>query len=876
MDANQPPFPQEPTPPRWVDRLLDWFCAPHKREEVLGDLHERYHHLVAQLGEKPARRQYLWEVLAYLRPSVFKRKFGYPSSRYTQKHSLDMLSHHLLLAYRNFTLHKSSFFINLTGLSTGLAAALLIYLWVHDEWQVDRFHEKDRRLYQIMTKRTSPDGNVKVGHSGPSPLAEALAADLPEVEYAVPVRWTGSPGVVKVGDKAIRAVEQLAGKDYFNVFSYPLLEGSKEKALTDKTSVLISDALATSLFGTSRNVTGKTVAWDKNEFSGNYQVAGVFKKPPYNATVQFDLIFPFDLYRDTKSREHEWFNGGTHTYVVLKEETDLARFNQKISTYLQPRSNDPQWSVFARRYADQHLYDQYENGLPAGGRITYVKLFSLIAVFILVIAAINFMNLSTAKASRRIKEIGVKKAVGAGRKTLVFQFLSESVLIAYLSLIIAIILIALLLPEFNHITGKQLSLSLDPAVVLSMLAITLLTGMLAGSYPALYLSGFKPVAVLKGRLDRVAGEAWARKGLVVFQFALSVILIVAVLVVYKQTEYIHTKNLGYDKDNIILFKREGKLNENLSPFLDKVKNTPNVVDASAMWGNMTEIGNMTTDLSWKGKKTDDKTEFGEFGIGYGLIETLGIQVKAGRSFSWNFGSDSANVILNEAAVAAMGLEDPVGKTIKYGVEDKQIVGVVKNFHLESLYEPLKPVFMVLAPYADQVVVKIRAGKERETIARLQTLFEEYNAGLPFEYQFLDQGFGKLYEAEERVAVLSRYFAGIAILISCLGLFGLAAFTAERRSKEIGIRKILGATDFGIMRLLSVDFIGLVLAAILVALPLSYLVARHWLNEFTYKINLAWWFFAGPGVVVLLIAWTVVAVQTLKATRIAPTLSLRSE
>ncbi len=787
-----------------------------------------------------------------------------------------MLSHHLLLAYRNFTRFKSSFLINLTGLSTGLAAALLICLWVHDEWQVDTFHANDHRLYQVMTKRTSPDGTVKVGHSGPNPLAEALAAELPEVEFAVPVRWTSSPGVVKVGDKAVRAVEQYAGKDYFKVFSYPVREGSGAKALTDKTSVLISDALAISLFGTARNVTGKMVAWHKDARSGNYQVAGVFEKPPYNATVQFDLIFAFDLYRDTKPRQNEWSNGGAHTYVVLKEGTDPDQFNQKISTYLQSRSNDPGWSVFARRYSDQHLHGHYENGVPAGGRITYVRLFSCIAVFILVIASINFMNLSTAKASRRIKEIGVKKALGAARKTLMHQFLTESVLIAFLSLLVALFLVALLLPEFNQITGKQLRPHVNPAVVVSLLLITLFTGILAGSYPALYLSGFKPVTALKGRLGRAMGQTWARKGLVVFQFAVSIVLIVSVLVVYRQTVYLHTKHLGYDKDNVILFKREGKLSEDLAAFLDQVKNTPHVVDASAMWGNMTQIGNVTTDLTWRGKKTDDHTQFGEFGIGYNLIETLGIRLKEGRSFSPTFGSDSASVILNEAAVAAMGLKDPVGQTIRYGADDKQVVGVVRNFHLESLYEPLKPVFMVLAPYADQVVVKIRAGKERETLARLQTLYGEYNAGLLFEYRFLDQEFAVLYAAEERVAVLSGYFAGIAILISCLGLFGLAAFTAERRSKEIGIRKILGAGNLGIMRLLSAEFTRLVGTALAVALPLSYLVARHWLNEFTYRIDIEWWLFAGPGGVVLLIAWIVVAAQMLKTINAAPAETLRSE
>ncbi len=787
-----------------------------------------------------------------------------------------MLTHYLLVAYRNFSLNKGSFFINLIGFTSGLVAALLIYLWVNDELLVDKFHQQDDQLYQIMTRRTSQDGRVQVGHSGPSPLAEALALEMPEVEYAVAVRWTGSAGMVKAGQKVIRASEQYAGKDYFQVFSYPVLEGSQEKALTDKTAVLISDELATQLFGACRNVTGKTVEWEKEGVNGHYQVAGVFKKPPYNATVQFDLIFPFDLYRDTKSRENEWFNGGAYTYVVLKPETDLEQFNQKINTYLQAKSNDPQWSIFARRYADQHLYDKYENGVQAGGRITYVKLFSLISVFILLIASINFMNLSTAKASRRLKEIGVKKAIGASRRTLILQFLSESVLLAFVSLLVAILLIALLLPTFNQITAKQLSLRVEPTVVLAVLLITLLAGILAGSYPALHLSGFKPIRVLKGRLDRSSTGAWARKGLVVFQFAVSLLLLVAVLVIYEQTQYMQRKNLGYDKDNIILFKREGKLNQHLDSFLDQVKALPEVVNASAMWGNMTQLGNTTADLHWQGKAPGDKTEFGEFGTGYNLIETLGIQLKAGRSFSQHFGADSAALILNEAAVAAMGLKDPVGSIIRHGIEQKQIIGVVKNFHLESLYEPLKPVFMVVAPYTNNVVVRVKAGKEQETITQLQKIYRHYNPGLAFEYQFLDQGFQQLYESEVRLSILSRYFAGMAILLSCLGLFGLAAFTVESRGKEIGIRKIVGASHWGIMQLLSVDFMRLVIVAVLAALPFSYLITNYWLATFTYRVRLEWWYFLGPGAMMLLIAWLVVALQIVKAASITPVESLRNE
>ncbi|CAN5152180.1 hypothetical protein BH23BAC1_BH23BAC1_41270 [soil metagenome] len=481
------------------------------------------------------------------------------------------------------------------------------------------------------------------------------------------------------------------------------------------------------------------------------------------------------------------------------------------------------------------------------------------------------MNLSTAKASRRVKEVGIKKAIGAGRTELIFQYMGESLIMAFLSLSVAVILVGLLLPQFNMITGKQLSISITLPLALSFLMITVISGLVAGSYPALYLSGFNPVTVLKGKLNSSVGELWARKGLVVFQFALSVILILSVWVVYQQIEYVQNENLGYNKDNVISLPLEGKVAENPETFLEEVKRVPGVANASTMQANIIGVTSGTTGLNWPGKNPDDVINFRNFSVGFDMIETLGMEIKSGRSFSRDFKSDSAAIILNEAAIEVIGLDDPVGSIINLWGQDRQIIGVVKDFHFESLHEEVKPLFIKLeANIMLNAAIKIEAGKERETLARLQDFYQSFNPGYTFDYKFIDAEYKALYEAEQRVSTLSKYFAGLAIIISCLGLFGLAAFTAERRLKEIGIRKILGSSNLGIIRLLSGDFTKMVLLAVAIALPLSYFIVTTWLSTFEYSIKLEWWYFPAAGLIALFIAWFTVGLQTVKAARVNPT------
>ncbi len=792
-----------------------------------------------------------------------------------------MFHHNLLLIYRNFKRFKSTFLINLIGLSTGLACTLLIYLWVNDELNVDKFHEKDSQLFQVMENAGQADG-ISTGTNTPDLLAETMLKEMPEVEYAIAIM----PGTLlgkfslTAGETNIKASGQYVSKDYFNAFSYPLTQGDKNQVLADKYSIVISKSLAIKLFKTSGNVIGKTLDCQILGFKESVIISGIFDGSSSNSSEQFDFVLSFELWKDLSQkfvRPINWDNHAPSTYVVLRPDANPDVFNKKIASFIKDKFKDSNVTLFAVPYSDQYLHGKYENGVQSGGRIKYLQLFSIIALFILGIACINFMNLSTAKASRRIKEVGIKKAVGASRKALIYQYLGESMMMAFLSLALAIVFVEVFLPQFNLITGKQLTLRLESNLALSILGITFFTGLLSGSYPALYLSGFNPALVLKGKLNTSIGELFARKGLVIFQFMLSVVLIVSVLVVYKQIEFVQTQNLGYDKDHIIYFDIEGKVAEGQDAFFAEVKNIQGIVNVSSIGSALMGHTSSTSGLNWEGKNPNDIIEFENVSVNYDMIETLGIIMNAGRSFSRDFSTDDNAMILNQAAIDVMGIKSPVGKIINLWGGNIEIIGIAKNFHFESLHESVRPLFFLLnSKQTLKIMAKIEAGREKETIERLEKFYAKFNPGYLLDYKFLDQDYQAQYVSEKRVGILARYFAGLAIIISCLGLFGLAAFTAERRLKEIGIRKILGSSQFGIVYLLSSEFTRIVFSSIVIALPLSYFIAKYWLDSFAFRIELEWWYFISAGLMALIIALLTVGMQAVKAARINPVNNLRTE
>lgn len=746
---------------------------------------------------------------------------------------------------------------------------------------MDKFHAKSNRLYQMMENEKTEAG-INTTENTVGVLGETLLAEMPEVEDAVavsPSYWIAQSKLFSKNNTKIAAAGIFAGQDYFKIFSYPLASGHINQVLKGKNSIVVSTQMAMRLFHTT-DVLGREVVWDNADMEGENHalISGVFKDLPSGSSVQFDFVVSMDLLLLSPSSPFvKWSNHGPNTFVVLKKNANVDSFNSKVKRLMKSKGEN-QRELFTRPYTDAYLHNKYENGKQAGGRIEYVKLFSLIAIFILVIACVNFMNLATARAAIRMKEVGIKKVMGASRASLIMQYMGESLLLTFLSLFVSLLLVELLLPQFNGITGKHLLLHFDWKLVLTLSVIVVFTGLLSGSYPALYLSGFNPAAALKGKLMHKPGEIWTRKGLVVFQFTLSVMLIVAVLVVYKQIEFVQHGNVGYKKDNVLYFEPEGKLKNNAGAFVSVLKKLPGVVNAASM--NKRFIGDLKSTqgyFNWEGRDQKQVIAFQNAGVNSGLIETMGMEMISGRSFSSKFGSDSTKVIFNEAGIKIMGLKNPIGKIFNLWGKDLQIIGVVKNVHFESMHEIVKPMFFLFDDqHTNRIMVKIKAGAEKETIAGLQQVYKDFNAGAAFDYRFLDEDFQEQYVAENRVSLLSRYFATLAVIISCLGLFGLASFTAERKLKEIGIRKVLGASEWGIIYSLSKDFIKPVLIAILIALPLSYVLTKQWLDSFAYRIDLQLWYFAGAGFLALLISWITVSMQAVKAGMKNPIDCLRDE
>lgn len=855
-------------PPKCVLKFFRWFCREDYVEEIEGDLTEIFRRQYEQSSTR-AKWNFAWSVLKYFRPGFIK-SFGSEN-----KNPTIMLRHNLLISYRNFLRYKSSFFINLVGLSTGLAAVLLIYMWVYDELSIDKFHTNDNRLFQVLRNLPVP-GGIETTESNSVLLPQALEIEMPGIENVVPVR-SAPGGILSFDRNHVEGNGWFAGKDFFDVFSFELLSGEPRTVLSEKYAMVISDEVAVNLFGSVENSLGKSITWDLGSFGGTHVVSGVFRKPGENSSAQFDFLVTHELFLEKNKMDVDWDSNPIFTYLTLKPGTNVEVFKTNLNSFYRSKRKEQNdtTSMFLQRYSERYLYDHFENGKQAGGRINYVFLFSLIASFILIIACINFMNLSTARASRRLKEVGVKKSIGVTRATLAWQYITESVMLTLISLIIAFLLVYSLLPQFNLISGKNLLIRPDWQLIIGALAIVLFTGVISGSYPALYLSSFRPAEVLKGKMNTSLGELWVRKGLVVFQFSVSILMVVAVGIVYMQMNLIQSRKLGYTKENVITFERQGKLNSDLESFLSETRNITGVQYASCISESITNINSTSWGHVWEGQQPGgDLVEFTGVNVGYDLIEALGIQVKEGRAFSKDFASEESSVMLNESAISAMGLKDPVGKWIDlFGVR-RTIVGVVKDFHFRSMYTKIEPLFILYNPrYTDKIVIKIA---EPNAIEKLTGLYQRFDPGIPFEIKFLDDEYQSLYISEQRVARLSKCFASIALVISCLGLFGLAAFTAERRTKEIGIRKILGCSEFMIVRMLSGDLSMMVLLAVVITLPLSYLLANQWLSGFAYRIDLEWWHFFGAGMFVMFVAWMTVGVQTVKAARINAVECLRSE
>ncbi|RAI88444.1 ABC transporter permease [Algoriphagus yeomjeoni] len=786
-----------------------------------------------------------------------------------------MLRHQLTLAFRSFMKFKKFFAINLFGLAIGLTTVVLIMLWVKDELSINRYHEKIDRIYAVMTNHDNSGGIVTIGVT-PGDMAEAMKAELSQVESAAGTSPFIDGVAFENGTTKMTGAGLFVDQDYFDIFDVDFLEGNPSQMMTGINSLAISETMATKLFGSPKEALGKSVKWQVFDFHNEVEVTGVYQDFGSMDVDKPDYFLSFSYFKQMLGDALHWDNYNASTYVLLSPNTDVAAFNDQIAGFIKAKAEGSNVSAFVQPYGDTYLYGTYEDGKVAGGRISYVKLFSAIAIFILIIACINFMNLTTARSMSRLKEIGVKKSMGASRGGLFGQFMVESFLLTFFALVLAVVATYLLQPFFNQVTSKTLSMSFQPELILILLGIWILTSFLAGIYPSIYLSKFKPVEVMKSNIKGSFGELLARKGLVVFQFAISLLLIIGISVIGKQMSFIQNQNLGYNQSQLLQINSSGINPNQLDSFLAELKKSPGVENASSLSHPLVGLNSSTIGLTWEGKNPDEQVKFENVSVNMGLIETMGFELVGGRSFSPEFGEEGSKIILNEAAVRTIGFEDPVGQLVNLWGEDKEVIGVVKDFNFESLRETVKPAFLKYDPgFAQRIMVRIRPQNQQEIIAGVNALFVKQTAQ-PMDYTFMDADYQSLYASEQRVSKLAKYFGVMAIFLSCLGLFGLAAFTAEKRKKEIGVRKVMGASTVSILTLVSKDFVQLILLAILVAVPLAWYFANNWLQSYAYQTNLSWWIFAGSGILLVFIAVITVGVQAYKAASENPVNSLKSE
>jgi putative ABC transport system permease protein len=792
-----------------------------------------------------------------------------------------MLWNYVKISWRNIKRYKGYSFINIVGLAVGLACCILILLWVQDELNYDRFHANADNLYRVVAEfhKTEP-----VTHYWPvcAPLAPALKQEYPEIVRATRFTRLRRGQLVKYGDQSfLESRVCLADPDFFAMFTFPFREGNPQTALSDPDAIVLTESISLKYFG-DKDPVGKVLTIN-NDF--DFVVSGVLKDTAENSTIQFDFLIPFVRIEDFETAWavlDNWTLSGFATYLQLDKNASAQLLENKIAYYLKRHVPESEDVIYLQSFKDIHLHSGHiQFSIDGQGDIRYVYIFSLVALFVLIIASINFMNLATARSANRAKEVGLRKVVGARKSQLVRQFFLESVGTAFLSLLVAVLLVELFLPVFAKISGKSLVLDLSShiLIVMAIFAMTLMTGLLSGTYPALFLSSLKPVKVLKGTARTGGRGLLFRRALVVSQFSLSILLIICTIVVSRQNGYMENKKLGLNKERVVYFPMREEIAERyeaLKTELVKESGIKNVTVSSSL---PTSGVILTTDkVSWEGKDPEENVVLEVTSAGYDFIETFGMEIVEGRSFNKKYPTDEEQaVVINETAKKIIGMENPVGKQLFFGEAATTIIGVVKDYHFKSLHTGIEPLILAIVPTLYRYVfVKMEAGNIPGTLAGIGKTWERLFPETPFEYHFLDEAYEKLYRSEQRMGMLFYSFALLAILISCLGLFGLASFMTEKRTKEIGIRKVLGASHSGVVVLLNKQFTRWVLMANVLSWPIAYYAMSRWLQGFAYRINLGIGTFILAALIALAIALITVSYQSLKTALSNPAEALRYE
>ena len=788
-----------------------------------------------------------------------------------------MIRNYFRIAFRNLIKHKAYSTINITGLAIGMACSIIILLWVQHELSYDRFHKNADQIYRITARASQFDVAVN-----PAAMPGGLMAELPVIKNFVrtsyPIKTLFETNNRKFEEKDAYYVDST----FFDLFSFTLVKGDPNTALDRPDAVLLTRAMAKKYFGNEDPI-GKVLKRNANE---NVTVTGILENVPSNSHLQFDFIMPISAIANSESdlKNNVWDNFNYFNYLLLDKNfvatrASIKQLNDEMDRIYKKHVKDLEVNFSLQPLKDIHLYSRFNIDLPGRGNIQYVNILFLVAIFILVVACINFMNLATARSARRAKEVGLRKVVGAARRQLIFQFLGESMIITFIALILAIGMVFLFLPAFNNIAGKQFSISLfDGKLFIGIIGIALITGLLSGSYPALFLSKFSPANVLKGSLRTGGGNRYFRNGLVITQFIVSIVLMAGTIAVYQQLQYIRTRDLGFDKENIIYMPMTGEIWGKQQALRAELQKNPLTRNYTMISEPPIDITGATVNIDWEGKDPKAQNIFATLHIAENFDKVFEMKMLAGRAYSPEFKGDSNGYIVNEKAMAVMGfnINNVIGK--RFGLWGRQgtIIGVVKDFNYKPIQQPIEPLVMLLNQWGGNIVVRTAAGQTEATLKALEKIYRDLNPAFPFSYNFLDEGLDNLYKGEKQLGAIFNVFAILAILISTLGLYGLSAFLAEQRTKEIGVRKVLGASVFNVVYLLSTGFTRLISIAILLAIPIAWIAINNWLKSFAYHIQLSWVIFLIAAVSALMIAWLTVSYESIKAAIANPVKSLRSE
>lgn len=783
-----------------------------------------------------------------------------------------MIRNYIKIAGRNIKNNKGYTFLNILGLATGITAAVLIFLWIENEVAYNDYFTNKESIYEVKNIQTYGE-NVNVFNATPGPLKTNLEKDIPGIANVSSRNYEANL-LFSREDKNLKEYGYYVDSEFFSIFNFEFIQGSLSKPFSGLHSLVITESMAEKFFGSTDIIGQSLMVEGKNQ----YVVSGVIKDLPKNTSLKFNWLAPFENYANQTDGLERWGNNMLVTYVQLEENADLQSINDQLSGYLKSKyeTDAKLWLYPMSRW---RLFNRFENGQEVDGRITYVRLFFFIAIIILIIACINFMNLATARSEKRAKEIGVRKVMGAQRSRLIYQFLSESIIMAFISTILAVILIYIFLKPFNQLVNQKLSLDFTNSFhVVSLLVIAMISGLLAGSFPSYYLSSFKPVKVLKGKKIKSDGANLIRKGLVVFQFSVSIILIIATIIIFSQINHVKNRDFGLDTDQLLFLPATDNLKKNFAAFKNEILKF-NDIEAVAMSRHTPiNIHNNSGSIGWEGKRPDQEvlitTEF----VSTDYIETTGMKIIQGKDFSPNPETDSLNVIINKQFADLFEHENVIGKYVAYGSTNLNVIGVIDDFMFNNIYGNGMPMLLYSSPSSARYI-NVRMKKDADIsglLAALESKVKQFDNENPFEYTFANEDLEQFYANENLIGKLARIFAVLAIIISCLGLFGLSAFTAEQRVKEIGIRKVLGANVNNVVALLSKDFLKLVGIACIIAFPVAWWAGNDWLKDYPYRIDISIWIFLVAGIAAIGIALVTVSFQAIKAAMSNPIKNLRTE